>query len=708
MDKTGLIVIFSILFLLSVNFCVAQEFDNSTGIDDVVGSSQDWDELYAVREIDNQSLQANDKKDTHIDVVSDTDFDVIGDDFKIKLIDDENKSISNTKVTFSVNGVTYKDTTDKNGIASLQIRLKDGSYQITTKFAGDSSYNSCSKTTTITVNNTKVVKAGLSGSEIQNIIDNAKENNVILFEGKLYENVNLVVNKRLTLLTKSDTVLKSGNSNPTILITGKGSSYTTINGFNIQGNGNGIEIKNSDYVTVINNDIKTKASGIVASSVNYLNITKNNLVGNGKNGITLISAENSHIYNNKINSNSKNGIQMAKSDTIYIHDNSISKNGDNGIHLTTKIDGVNYNSGSKNLHINKNTISQNGDNGIFIETAGDNVNINSNVMESNWGDGIAISKVGSNKMQSNVISDNHGSGIRFFDDYRLPKSQDISYNAIFGNVAREVEAKDTYFQENGNRLKIGDNWYSDANTLCPKINSNNLKFVVKQVGDNLFQASFLDSKGNIASLLPDRTLSYSVGNGKSVTLTVSGGTGVFSVDAADGDIIKATVDYSTRDNVYDSNTPKSNPESGKTPTYDYPSIEYDSPYDDTGNAIDDGDGNGNGGSGGSSSGKGNSNGDFTGNGTTSSNMDPGKSAASENVVSQSYESQSVSSQAGASQSASGEVGDGGVQSQSVVKQIIIDEDEVVKIVGISFIILLMILTIAFYYRDDIKEMRSKM
>ena len=62
-----------------------------------------------------------------------------------------------------------------------------------------------------------------------------------------------------------------------------------------------------------------------------------------------------------------------------------------------------------------------------------------------------------------------------------------------------------------------------------------MKFVVSQVGPNTFQATFYDSKGNIASLLPDRTLTYEIG-GQKYTMTLSGGTGVFKVDAANGDL----------------------------------------------------------------------------------------------------------------------------------------------------------------------------
>lgn len=700
MGKKSLIIIFSIIFLLSLNCSMAVDVEGSTDANSISDSSV----LALANDIENQSLKAGSSLiDTHMDVASNTTLDVVGDDFKVKLLDNDNKSISNAKITFSVNGINYKNTTNNDGIASLQIRLRDGSYNMTTKFEGDNKYKSCSNMITITMNNTKVVKEGLSGAEIQKIIDNAKANNVILFTGSTYENVNLVINKRLTLLSKCNTVLISESNSPAILVTGKGSSYTTIDGFNIQGNGNGIEIKNSDYVTIINNDIKTKSRGIVASDVDYLNVTKNNLVGNGKDGITLISADDSHVYNNKINSNGKNGIQVAKSDKIYIYDNFISSNGGNGVFLTNKIDNVIYGV-SKNVHIDKNTINKNKGSAVLIENAGDNISINSNMMSSNWEDGISISKIGTNKIQSNVITDNHGAGLNFIDEYTKPKSQDISYNAIFGNVAREVEAKD--YGEGDEVLSIGENWYSDANTLCPKIKTKNLKFVVKQIGPNSFQALFLDSKGNIASLLPDRTLSFNANGGKSIDMTISGGSAVFTVDANDGDIVKATVDYSPRDNIYDSNAAISNPINGETPSYSYPNIEYDSIYGGYG----DGDGTGEGSGGPTNKGNGTSyqeSSDFTGNSTTSRNVDPGKNAANQvNDVSQSYDTPDITSQASASDSSSGDTGSSG--SQSVVKRIILDEDEFFKITGISFIILLIILTIGFYYRDDIKEMKSKM
>ncbi len=163
--------------------------------------------------------------------------------------------------------------------------------------------------------------------------------------------------------------------------------------------------------------------------------------------------------------------------------------------------------------------------------------------------------------------------------------------------------------------------------------------------------------------------------------------------------------------IFSVDVPESSTTEGVTPTYDYPEIQYDQVYDEVGNDDGSGNGQGNGnGNGGNSNYNGNGNSansgdDNTGNSTQSQSMPPSANAA--NLISnavQSSSAQSASSQVGASSAGSSS----GSGSKSVVKQIVLDDDEFVKITGISFIVLLIFLTIMFYYRDDIREMKSKM
>ena len=184
------------LILLTISTCAAQE-DNST---ETVNELAVCEEPALEVSNDTHILQSS-SVNTHIDVAGKTDFDVIGDYFKVKLADANNNVLKNTKVTFTVNGKTYNQNTDSSGIASLQLRLNDGTYKIVTKYAGNSNYKASSLTTTVKMTNTRVVDAGLSNSEIQNIIDNAKANNVILFKGSSYSNINLMITKSVTLLS---------------------------------------------------------------------------------------------------------------------------------------------------------------------------------------------------------------------------------------------------------------------------------------------------------------------------------------------------------------------------------------------------------------------------------------------------------------------------------------------------------------------------
>jgi len=707
MNKKLIILGLLVLTLLTINACAAQEVDNSTDIVKELSISQE-----PVLEVTNnsQTLEAA-SVNTHIDVASKTDFDVIGDYFKVKLSDSNNNVLKNTKVTFTVNGKSYSQNTDSSGIASLQIRLNDGSYNIVTKFAGNSNYKASSLTTKITMDNTREVESGISNSQIQNIIDNAKANNVILFKGSSYSNINLVITKSLTLQSNVGTTLKSSSSSPVISIKGSKASLTKVKGLKIEGNGDGIHVDGADYVTVYNNEITCKGNGIVALDAKYLNITKNDIVKNSKSGISLAESSHAYIFNNKITGNGANGIEVAKSSNVYIHGNTITGNSKNGIYLAKSINGVNYGDGPSNVQINKNTISKNINDGILIQNARDNINIKSNDIDANHGNGISMAHIGSNTVQSNVITNNWENGIKFFDSYSKPKNQEISYNAIFSNLHMDVEAKDTYYQENGVKLDLGDNWYTDFKGVCPKINTNNIKFTVTQIGPNQFQALFTDSNGNIASLLPDRTLTYTTDNGQKVSITIKGGAGTFTVNADNGDLIKATVDNSRRDNNYNSNTKSSQAINGQTPSYSYPNIPNYQLYEDigTGGGNGNGDGSGNGNVGNANRGSGTTSQDSNSNGnsTHSQKADPSNSANNHvNDVSQSYDTPDTAA-AGASEASTGDSGNPGSESQSVVKQIIIDEDEFFKITGISLIVLLMILTVGFYYREDIKEMNSK-
>ncbi|WP_458453163.1 Ig-like domain repeat protein [Methanobrevibacter sp.] len=71
--------------------------------------------------------------------------------FKVKIVDVRGKALANKKVTFKFNKKTYTKRTDKNGIATVTIKLKTGSYKVKVSCAKTKTYNKATKTYKIKV-----------------------------------------------------------------------------------------------------------------------------------------------------------------------------------------------------------------------------------------------------------------------------------------------------------------------------------------------------------------------------------------------------------------------------------------------------------------------------------------------------------------------------------------------------------------------------
>lgn len=81
--------------------------------------------------------------------------------FKIKLKDARGYLLKNKKVTFTINKKKYTKVTDKNGIATLAIKLKKGTYKLKVYSGKTSIYNKVSKTYTVKVKPTYTRNNGL-------------------------------------------------------------------------------------------------------------------------------------------------------------------------------------------------------------------------------------------------------------------------------------------------------------------------------------------------------------------------------------------------------------------------------------------------------------------------------------------------------------------------------------------------------------------
>ena len=395
-------------------------------------------------------------------------------------------------------------------------------------------------------------------TQIQNILNSAKNGDTIEFLGRSYENLSLKINKSLNIVTKVTTVITGSNSvNPIFIINGVQSSGTSITGFNLRAiNGSGIITQNTNKITLSKNNISmTNGTGINIINCSDMNI-KNNIITNSKTGLSTTNSKNIVITNNSIKKSSDNGINIQKSQYVTIKKNQISSSRNDGIYvdesndITLESNSIenNGNSGlkaekSNKIVVNKNNINKNKGHGIYYGKQVVNTKITNNNVNYNNKVGIALDESGSNTyinsnnitgnligininnsssnlvITQNLITDSvmrnddetSGVGINFGSSYKYDPSFIVNYNAIYNNHRREVEIRDT--NEN---VVFGANWYGDSSlsgcNLCPKLQTQLITAQCTQSDIGVYNVVFYIGN-NIANLLPSFEIGFRINNG---------------------------------------------------------------------------------------------------------------------------------------------------------------------------------------------------
>ena len=142
-----------------------------------------------------------------------------GDAYSVTLVDNAGNGLANQKITFTLSGKTYTQTTNSKGVASLKIDLNQGTYSVVSSYAGSSIYESSKLSNTVTVKDTN----RFSISEIETAATNVK--NYVNSHDALPSTVT-VANKKLSisqfsyLMTKAVYNINAGNTNYIALPTG--------------------------------------------------------------------------------------------------------------------------------------------------------------------------------------------------------------------------------------------------------------------------------------------------------------------------------------------------------------------------------------------------------------------------------------------------------------------------------------------------------
>jgi parallel beta-helix repeat protein len=353
------------------------------------------------------------------------------------------------------------------------------------------------------------VNSGMKNSDIQNIINNAKAGDTINFNEGNYQNVSLVINKKLNVVSKK-AVLNGNNSDKTngqttfvFCFTNK-SSGAFLSGFNIKTNTDyAIILNNVKNVNIVNNRINggNKGSIYIKASSN-INLTKNTITNSGGNGVTIYASNAVNLYRNIIYKNHGDGVTVKNSQSTSLVLNQILSSGLNGITLNSTTNTVVHNNSiNKNncegivlydtitTYITGNNITYNTLNGILFQDWTKNTFVSFNYLIHNlngiyldsvsYGDIIVSNYIARNNISSLTQYDSFytGNGIKVGDNYQDTNQRVlIAYNTFaYKNPLRfNIMGNNNY-----NNFNVGPNWYGTndkwSSGVCPMISTCMLK-----------------------------------------------------------------------------------------------------------------------------------------------------------------------------------------------------------------------------------------
>jgi parallel beta-helix repeat protein len=261
-------------------------------------------------------------------------------------------------------------------------------------------------------------------SSIQSAIDDIDtlDGDIITVGDGIYTE-NIVVNKILTIIAAdgANVTVQAVDTNSNVFTINSSGSGSAIEGLNINGGYDGINLDSADNCT----------------------ITGNTITNNYNNGIDLENSSNNTISNNNITYNWNYGIYFELSSNNIVSENTISDNW-YGIYLDSSLNnsiscnnltdsnyGI-YGYVSSNTLISDNNIT-NDDSGIYLDSSSNNTISDNNITNDNKG--IYLCNSPENTLRNNTLVDNWDDEFDISGDDLSDYIQDIdTTNTINGNL----------------------------------------------------------------------------------------------------------------------------------------------------------------------------------------------------------------------------------------------------------------------------------
>ena len=340
---------------------------------------------------------------------------------------------------------------------------------------------------TILSSGSEVITSDLSNDDIQSKFDSANDGDTFEFSDKEYHNICLVVDKKLNIISKSDSIIYASNGLSDrakslgidktfgFYFTSK-SAGSVLSGITILANNcdYGIVVDNSKNVRITDNKIASGGNGVLIKNSNAITLVSNVILNAHENGVQLQNVKNSLIEKNEISYNKKSGIETHNVYYCRIINNTVHHNGLNGITV---------NGESSHNVISYNNAYENS-NGIYINSTSSNDEVKSNSLSYNRKDPRSIMggfETGNGFLLGNGFKSNGKSILKVEYNY-------LAHNEFF-------QAKNYWENEN---FELGQNWYDSTdpeNTfVCPRLLASLMKMDSFTIGNTIgFQMK--DSSG---------------------------------------------------------------------------------------------------------------------------------------------------------------------------------------------------------------------
>ena len=366
------------------------------------------------------------------------------------------------------------------------------------------------------------ITSDLSNGEIQTMFNGASNGDTFEFTSKSYDNISLVVDKQLKIISNKNSIINVATS-----LTDKAKDMGLSNtfGFYFTQNSSGsilsglnIIAANADYAVILDKSSNT--------------IVENNEISQALNNVLVKNADNVQISENYIHNATNNSLQIKDINNISIFNNTIAFNGRSGIETSNMFDSL----------ISWNEVYFNAFNGISMYNKSSNNNVMYNHVYENtngiflnaesYGDKFLYNTLEYNRMDPNseLGGFETGNGFLFGEEFETSKKQllDISYNALMHN--ENFQAKNNPTKE---QFKLGPNYF-DSNDgehtfICPMLLAKILKMDFTSVSNGIGIQIYEDGKPVNDFAFFDQKISV---DGKEYSVEIQNGKGLIQTDSS--------------------------------------------------------------------------------------------------------------------------------------------------------------------------------